>query len=264
MRWVVPLCAQPRKQSSEPCETLHLIRTPNTGWWAWPIVDPFRPSHHSGSLSFAPMFSANLTWTPVVEVGPKGNDKVVSPDSPSEPEGDRVEASSPIGDGVSVRSSNSRKLSVFRWNKVKRSGTSSSSDHGRHGSSSGGSGRPKNAESVAEMPEDTGIVRHELPAAGASQSSPPARPQRLASGSSPSTSFPSRVLPVANGRFDLPTQSPSRYHSPTSIHGSESGVLQPPERQYRMRNLKTPDNEVRSNSESWGGNWYETLRTTSI
>ncbi|KAK0648962.1 hypothetical protein B0T16DRAFT_389115 [Cercophora newfieldiana] len=191
------------------------------------------------------MFSADLTWTPVAEVGPKRSDSRVSR-PPSEADTDRGadwEAQSPVtlGNSVSVTSSaSSRKLSVFRWSKGRRSGASS---HGETGSI-----RRRTSVSVAEMPEDRGPERHELPAA--TQSSPPARP----SATSPtSTKFPSHAFPLSEGRFEY-SQS-SRYQSPTSTHGS-MGIASAPDRMQQARNLKTPENE-RSPSDNWVGNWRQ-------
>jgi hypothetical protein len=162
----VNLCSQTRKQRS----SLGILHHPSLIPWAWFADSPLsksQPSSDSGPPygSLKSMFSADLTWTPVVEVRPKRSDR--NPSSPpSEVDTDQRERQSPLtlGNSVSVTSSaSSRKLSVFRWSKGRRPGTSSFGH--------AGSIRRRTSVSVAEMPEDRGPERHELSAA--SQSRPP-------------------------------------------------------------------------------------------
>ncbi|KAK3352182.1 hypothetical protein B0T25DRAFT_541298 [Lasiosphaeria hispida] len=193
------------------------------------------------------MFSADITWTPVAEaeVGSRRKDRKTVPSSPpSEPGTDRVDILS--RDGESVRSSGSRKLSVFGWSRRKRSSASNSGDRPRQASSINSSGVSKSKyvdESVAEMPEDRGPERHELPAGVM-------LPRR-----SPTLEYATWALPLAGEQFtgSFAPQSPTRYYSPGSIHGNE-GIASPWERSQPIPALGNTEREIASDGGSWG-NW---------
>ncbi len=164
--------------------------------------------------------------------------------SPSEPETNRVEL--PSRDGESLRSSGSRKLSVFGWSRTKRSSTSNSSDRPRQtGSGSAASKGKCVGEPVAEMSEDRGPERHELPAG--------VMPLRRSPTLQEHANY---ALPFADERFagSFPQQSSSRYHSPNSIHGG-GGIASTPERSQPTRILDNAEREIASNGGIWG-NWY--------
>ncbi|KAK5659092.1 hypothetical protein OQA88_1182 [Cercophora sp. LCS_1] len=160
------------------------------------------------------MFSADITWTPVAEVGGFQRATNAKPPSrrPSRSETERVVDAS-ADDVSSVRSSgNSRKQSVFRWRRGKKpasesgGGVPSSSSH--RATSSVGSHKQLSIDTVAEMSEDRGPERHELPASDSEPSHVPTRRTKIPAG---------RFPPVSP--YAAPTTP--RYRLPSSTQAGE-------------------------------------------